>query len=223
VRTRNIEGKTAEDAPMPDTTEHSAVAKLQAQAVVFFGISGAGKGTQADLLVRHLARLDPARRVLRADTLLRARAGQGDELARRTRAIMTAGQLVPNFVATGVLAEYVSGHFSREAHFVFDGVARYDLQARMFDELMVFFDRPDYTIIVLELSPEAARARLARRARNDGATEEQTQNRFRWWIEKTLPAIAMLERMGRTVHRLDGSLPVEQVHKAIVRRLGVRG
>jgi adenylate kinase family enzyme len=117
----------------------------------------------------------------------------------------------------------VSGHFSREAHFVFDGVARYDLQARMFDELMVFFDRPDYTIIVLELSPEAARARLARRARNDGATEEQTQNRFRWWIEKTLPAIAMLERMGRTVHRLDGSLPVEQVHKAIVRRLGVRG
>src|SRR5690349_2961930 len=124
---------------MPDTTEHSAVAKLQAQAVVFFGISGAGKGTQADLLVRHLARLDPARRVLRADTLRRARAAPSDELARRTRAIMTAGQLVPNFVATGVLAEYVSGHFSREAHFVFDGVARYDLQARMFDELLVFF------------------------------------------------------------------------------------
>ena len=210
---------------MPVTAEHAAVAKLRAQAVVFFGISGAGKGTQADLLVRHLARLDPGRRVLRADqgALLRARAGLGDELARRVRAIMTAGELVPNFVATGVLAEYVSGHFSRDAHLVFDGVARYDLQARMFDELMVFFDRPDYTIIVLELSPEAARARLARRARNDEATEEQTQNRFRWWIEKTLPAIAMLERMGRTVHRLDGSLPVEQVHKAIVRRLGVRG
>jgi adenylate kinase family enzyme len=226
VRTRHIEGKTAEDAPMtPDTTEHSAVAKLQAQAVVFFGISGAGKGTQADLLVHHLARLDPARRVLRADqgALLRARAGQGDELARRTRAIMTAGELVPNFVATGVLAEYVSRHFSREAHFVFDGVARYDLQARMFDELMVFFDRPDYTIIVLELSLELARTRLARRARNDEATEEQTRNRFRWWAEKTIPAIAMLEEMGRKVHRVDGSLPVEQVHKTIVQRLGVCG
>lgn len=210
---------------MPDTAEHSAVSKLQAQTVVFFGISGAGKGTQADLLVRHLALLDPGCRVLRADqgALLRARAGQDDELARRTRAIMTAGKLVPNFVATSVLAEYVSGQFSRQAHFVFDGVARYDLQARMFDELMVFFDRPDYTIIVLELSLEAAKKRLARRARSDEATAEQTRNRFRWWAEKTIPAIAMLEKMGRKVHRLDGSLPVEQVHKTIAQRLDLCG
>ena len=122
-----------------------------------------------------------------------------------------------------VLAEYVSGQFSRQAHFVFDGVARYDLQARMFDELMVFFDRPDYTIIVLELSLEAAKKRLARRARSDEATAEQTRNRFRWWAEKTIPAIAMLEKMGRKVHRLDGSLPVEQVHKTIAQRLDLCG
>jgi adenylate kinase len=208
---------------MPDNATHSAVPMVQARAVIFFGISGAGKGTQADLLVRHLAGVDPNRTVLRADqgALLRARAEQDDELGRRITAIMAAGKLVPNFVATSLLAEYVSSHFSSGAHFVFDGVARYDLQARMFDELMVFFDRPDYTIIVLELSVEEARKRLARRGRGDEVSEEQTRNRFRWWAEKTLPAIAMLEKTGRKVYRIDGSLPVEQVHKMILQSLGL--
>jgi len=208
---------------MPDNASHSATPVVHAKAVVFFGISGAGKGTQADLLVRHLVAVDPERSVLRADqgALLRARAGQDDELGRRITAIMAAGQLVPNFVATNLLAEYVSRHYSSEAHFVFDGVARYDLQALMFDELMVFFDRPDYTIIVLELAVEEARNRLARRGRSDEATEEQTRNRFRWWLEETVPAIAMLEKKGRKVHRIDGSLPVEQVHKMILQSLAL--
>jgi len=82
----------------------------------------------------------------------------------------------------------------------------------MFDELMMFFDRADYTIMVLELSVEEARKRLALRGRSDEATAEQTRNRFRWWVEKTVPAIEILEKAGRKVHRVDGSLPVEEVH-----------
>jgi adenylate kinase len=208
---------------MPDTPSRTAVAKVHAQAVVLFGISGAGKGTQADLLVRHLAVVDPGRRIVHADqgALLRARAGQEDELGRRIKAIMAAGKLVPNFVATSLLADHVSRNFSSETHFVFDGVARYDLQALMFDELMVFFDRAEYTIIVLELPVEQARQRLALRGRSDEATEEQTRNRFRWWAEKTLPAIALLEEMGRRVHRIDGSLPAVQVHKLILQSLSL--
>src|SRR5262245_50492172 len=210
---------------MPDHASHSAPPVVHAKAVVFFGISGAGKGTQADLLVRHLVAVDPERGVLRADqgALLRARARQDDELGRRITAIMAAGQLVPNFVATSLLAEYVSRHYSSEVHFIFDGVARYDLQARMFDELMVFFGRPDYTIIVLELAVKEARKRLSRRGRSDEATEEQTRNRFRWWVEETVPAIAMLEKTGRKVHRIDGSLPVEQVHRIILQSLALPG
>jgi adenylate kinase len=213
----------SEEPIMPGNASHSAVPKVQAQAVALFGISGAGKGTQAKLLVRHLAAVDPGRRIVHADqgALLRARAGQDDELGRRIAAIMAAGKLVPNFVATSLLADHVSRNFCSGAHFVFDGVARYDLQARMFDELMVFFDRPDYAIIVLELSIQEARKRLALRGRSDEATEEQTQNRFRWWAESTLPAIAILEALGRMVHRLDGSLPVEQVHKLILQSLSL--
>ena len=190
-------------------------------AVVFFGISGAGKGTQADLLARHLSARTPKHGVLRVDqgALLRLRAAQDDELGRRVRAILAAGALVPNFVATSLLADYVSNNFSSSSHFIFDGVARYQLQAQMFDELMVFFDRPNYAIIVLELSLEEAKKRLALRGRSDEASEEQTRNRFRWWSEKTVPAIEMLEKKGRKVFRIDGALPVEQVHRAVLQRL----
>ena len=190
-------------------------------AVVFFGVSGAGKGTQADLLARHLSAQTPKPSVLRVDqgALLRLRAAQDDELGRRVTAILAAGALVPNFVATGLLADYVSTNFSNASHFIFDGVARYPLQAQMFDELMLFFDRPNYAIIVLELSLEEAKKRLALRGRSDEATEEQTRNRFRWWSEKTVPAIEMLEKKGRKVFRIDGALPVEQVHRAVLQRL----
>jgi len=193
------------------------------RAVVFFGISGAGKGTQADLLARHLTALDPTRGVLRVEqgALLRARASHNDELGRRVTAIITAGKLVPNFVATTVLAEHVSKHFSGMSHFVFDGVARSDLQARMFDELMIFFDRPDYEIIVLELSVEDAKKRLALRGRYDEATEEQIRNRFRWYAENTVPAIEILEKNGRKVYHIDASLSIEQVHMLTLRMLSL--
>ena len=153
--------------------------------------------------------------------MLRARAGQDDELGRRITAIMAAGKLVPNFVATSLLADYVSSHFSSGAHFVFDGVARYDLQARMFDELMVFFDRPDYTIIVLELSVEEAKKRLALRGRSDEASEEQTRTSLSLVGGKDGPGHCDVGKDGQKVRRIDGALPVEQLHKMILQSLGL--
>jgi adenylate kinase len=207
-----------------NTPKHAGPVPVeQPRAVVFFGISGAGKGTQADLLARHLTDKDPARGVMRVDqgALLRSRAARHDELGRRVKAIMAAGKLVPDFVATSLLADYVSNNFTRSSHWIFDGVARYELQAQMFDELMVFYDRPDYTIIVLELSMEKARKRLALRRRSDETRGEQMQNRFLWWAEKTLPAIQLLEKKGKAVYRIDGSLRPEQVHSAVLQRLGL--
>jgi adenylate kinase len=206
---------------LPSSSATGPVPVEQPRAVVFFGISGAGKGTQANLLTRHLADKDPARGVMRVDqgALLRSRAQRHDELGRRVNAIMAAGKLVPDFVATSLLADYVSNNFARSSHWIFDGVARYELQAQMFDELMVFYDRPNYTIIVLELSREKARKRLALRGRSDERREEQMQNRFLWWEKKTVPAIHLLEKKGKVVYRIDGSLPPEQVHRAILRRL----
>jgi len=208
---------------LPSNTATVPVPVEQPRAVVFFGISGAGKGTQADLLARHLADKDPARGVMRVDqgALLRERAARLDELGRRVKAIMAAGKLVPDFVATSLLADYVSKNFRASSHWIFDGVARYELQAEMFDELMVFYDRPNYAIIVLELSTEKARKRLALRRRSDETREEQRQNRFLWWAEKTLPAIKLLEKKGKAVYRIDGSLRPEQVHKAVLQRLGL--
>jgi adenylate kinase len=201
---------------MPNTQQ--ALRVEQPCAVVFFGISGAGKGTQADLLARHLNAVDPTRGVLRVEqgALLRARASCDDEIGKRVATIIASGKLVPNFVATSLLADYVSEHFSSASHFVFDGVARYDLQARMFDELMVFFDRATYKVIVLELSAEDAKKRLALRGRSDEATDEQMQNRFRWYTENTLPAIEILEKEGRKVHRIDASLSIDQIHKTVL-------
>jgi adenylate kinase len=219
-----MSGNTPKRAPTRPSSSATGSGPLeQPTAVVFFGISGAGKGTQADLLARHLAHKDPERGVLRVDqgALLRARAARRDELGRRVRAIMAAGELVPDFVATSLLADYVSNHYSRSSHWIFDGVARYELQAQMFDELMVFYERPDYRIIVLELSTREARKRLALRGRSDEMREEQMQNRFLWWAEKTLPAIDLLQQKGKAVYRIDGSLPVTQVQSAILQRLGL--
>ena len=56
------------------------------------------------------------------------------------------------------------------------------------------------------------------RGRSDEAREEQMQNRFLRWARKTLPVIGLLEKKGKAIDRIDGSLRPEQVHSAVLRR-----
>ena len=196
---------------------------LSPVTVAFFGISGSGKGTQADLLERFLTDKGGGRGVVRAEmgALLRDFFRTGTPLAKRAQAIVDAGGLLPSFMPIYMLATKLNPLFQGTEHLILDGVCRRPMQSELVDELVRFYGRTNLQSIVLQLSPETARTRLSTRGRVDDATDEAMQKRFAWYQEHVVPSIEVLEKRGWKTHYVNGELDIQTVHKDVLSKLGI--
>ncbi len=100
------------------------------RAVIFLGPPGAGKGTQAQEIVRlygvpHLSTGD----------MFRDHVSRGTALGLKAKPIMERGELVPDDIVLGMVEERISRNDCRTG-FVFDGFPRTLPQARKLDELL---------------------------------------------------------------------------------------
>ncbi len=189
--------------------------------VVFFGIQGSGKGAQAAALDDFLVR-NSDENVLKlemGDRLRGFAAGTG-EANKRVGNIINSGALLPAFIPSHIITSFFLGEFTGREHLIFDGVARRIEQSMVLDDALAFYDRLDYHIIMLDITEDEARKRMALRHRNDDA-EKQIQKRFEWYKSETLPALEELRRRGRTIHVVDGNPSIAEIHKNILAVLGL--
>lgn len=191
--------------------------------VAFFGISGSGKGTQCDLLEKHLKENDPSRGVVRPEmgNLLREFMQTGTSLAVHTGEILKAGGLVPSFMPIYLLTGMLNLNFDGTQHLILDGTCRRPDQSRAANDMMQSWNRTDLQVIVLKLTPETARERLVARGRFDDAKDEAIASRFAWYEEHVVPSIEELKNLGWTVYEIDGEPDVETIHKNILAALGL--
>ncbi|MBU6473309.1 MAG: adenylate kinase, partial [Alphaproteobacteria bacterium] len=116
--------------------------------LVLFGPPGAGKGTQAKILQdeRGLPQLSTG-------DMLRAAIAGGTELGKKCQAIMASGDLVPDEVVVGIIAErYDQPDCAKGA--VFDGFPRTIPQAEALDAMLA--KRGKKIDLVLELKVDDA-------------------------------------------------------------------
>lgn len=188
--------------------------------VIFFGIQGSGKGTQASLLSDFIERNSDLgiARIEMGERLRGFAAGNGkaNKLVSET---MNAGGLLPGFIPDYMLTSFFLQELSGDEHIILDGVARKVSQAVVTDEALTFFGRSDYHAVVLELSHEDATERLRLRGRSDDKSDKQIQERLMGFERDTVPAIQELERRGKTIHRLDGRPSIEEIHHEVLRVL----
>ena len=97
--------------------------------MILLGAPGAGKGTQAERLVR-----DYSLKHLSTGDLLRAAVAEGSELGDRAKSYMDAGQLVPDEVILGIIRDYLQTHAGEGV--LFDGFPRTVAQAEGLDRLV---------------------------------------------------------------------------------------
>ena len=102
--------------------------------LILLGAPGAGKGTQADLLVDKLS--IPA---ISTGNMLREAMANGTDLGKQVKTYMDGGLLVPDELILGIVAERVSRPDCKNG-FILDGVPRTLAQAEALDAKGVHID-----------------------------------------------------------------------------------
>ena len=125
--------------------------------LILLGPPGAGKGTQAQLLVSHHGLIQ-----LSTGDILRAAVKAGTELGQQAKAIMDAGQLMPDAVVTGLISDQLDKH-AHAPGFIFDGYPRTQAQAESLDTLLAARGLKLDHVIELTVDEEALVARIAGR------------------------------------------------------------
>lgn len=191
--------------------------------VAFFGISGSGKGTQAELLETYLRAHDSERASIRPEmgNLLRAFMQTDTSMAGHVGEIVKSGGLVPSFVPIHLLTEELNRTFDGAQHAILDGTCRRPDQSRAADDLMRMWGREKLQAVVLTLTPESAKVRLTARGRFDDAKDESIASRFAWYEEHVVPSIEELRKLGWTIHEIDGEPDIETIHKNILSALAI--
>lgn len=191
----------------------------EAKTLLFFGPSGAGKGTQIKLLFEVLKQQSDREIIyIEMGALLREMVEKGTYSGDIVKKIIEEGGLLSGFMPVYLTTRQLVNNFTGQEHIVGDGAVRRPDQARGWDDAMVFYGRENYEVIVMQLSPESITERLLARGRNDD-TEEGIQKRISWYQSEVEPLLEIFKERGRTIHYIDGEPTVEEIHKNILETL----
>jgi adenylate kinase len=185
--------------------------------LVLFGPPGAGKGTQAKILQeqRGLPQLSTG-------DMLRAAIAAGTDLGKTCKAIMDSGDLVPDEVVVGIIAErYDQPDCAKGA--VFDGFPRTIPQAEALDAMLAKRGKKIDLVIALTVDDAVLVGRAEKRVQETIAaggkprpddTPETLKNRLVVYYKNTAPLLDYYKKQGKVV-MVDGMAPIVDVTRAI--------
>ncbi len=196
-----------------------------ANAYIFYGKAGAGKGTQAALLRSYLE--SQGHSVISAETggLLREfYAGQGF-LPAKIKQTMGEGKLTPVFMAAYVWAHALVQNFTGTEDVVFDGVARRIEEAPVLDSALSYLEFKHVHVFQLHIFDETAVVRMKARALASGAAarpddldEKAIKTRLDAYKNEVLPVVEYFERHPvYHLHEINGEESIDGVLEQIKR------
>lgn len=163
--------------------------------IVLFGPPGAGKGTQAEKLLKkyelvHLSTGDILRSELAAQT----------DLGLEAKKYMDKGELVPDHVVIGMIESKIDRNTGVNG-FIFDGFPRTTAQAEALDELLNEKGTPITVMLALEVEKAELIKRLLNRGKDSGRADDQDEsiieNRISVYNRETSPVIDFYRTQGK--------------------------
>lgn len=214
--------------------------------IILMGPPGAGKGTQAEMLVQkfnipHISTGD----------MFRAAIKQGTELGRKAKTIMDAGQLVTDDVTIGIVQERLAETDCNNG-FLLDGFPRTIPQADAMIKIMSGLNRSLDAVINIEVPSQILMGRMTGRriCRQCGATyhlefkpphetsqcdrcageiyqrsddsAETVTNRLEVYAQQTEPLVEFFDQLG-LIRTIDGTKAAEKVFEDIIHSLSDTG
>jgi len=187
--------------------------------LLLMGPPGAGKGTQA-------VRLSSMLSVPQVSTgdIFRTNVSEGTELGRTAQSYMDAGEYVPDEVTNEMVRDRLHADDARGG-FLLDGYPRTLDQVRTLDEILAGQATALDAVLELAVDSEELIARLLKRARESGRTddtEDVIRRRQEVYTEQTAPLLETYDKRGLLV-RVDGMGEVDEVAERIAHALHERG
>ena len=159
--------------------------------IILLGPPGAGKGTQAGILVseRNMVQLSTG-------DMLREAKTSGTEMGKRVAEVMDKGELVTDEIVIGLIEEKLQG--DQGGGFIFDGFPRTLAQADALGDLLARHGAKLDAAIELQVNDEVLVGRILKRAADAVAagqtpraddTEEALKTRLMAYYKQTSPLI----------------------------------
>lgn len=183
--------------------------------IILLGPPGAGKGTQAGILVEGRGMVQ-----LSTGDMLRAARTSGTEMGNLVAGVMDRGELVTDEIVIGLIREQLEKGGSG---FIFDGFPRTLAQADALAELLAEVGETLDHVIAMEVNDEALVGRIVNRAKEAAAAgqpvraddnEESLKIRLMEYYKKTSPLIGYYYAKGK-LSKIDGLADIASVQGAI--------
>jgi len=183
--------------------------------IILLGPPGAGKGTQADILVKKHGLVQ-----LSTGQMLRDAIAAGSELGKRVKSIMDKGDLVPDEVVVGLISERIDKPDCKNG-VIFDGFPRNVPQAAALDKMLEGKGLRLDKVVSIEVPDEELYKRVEKRVREtppekrrSDDTVETLKNRLDVYHAQTKALAPYYEAQGKIAH-IDGLMTIEEVAAAI--------
>ncbi len=190
------------------------------QTYIFFGRSGSGKGTQAELLINYLQERKHEVLYIETGRAFREFMQQDSHTARLTRDMLSGGGLLPVFLPVWIWAEKLVRYYNGTQDLVLDGLARRMTEAPVLDSALKFYGRHDCKIIHVNVSRDEAKKRLLGRGRGDDIDEAHVNERLDWYDRDVLDVMDYFaDKKGYEFLDINGEQSVEEVFNEIKQAL----
>ena len=187
--------------------------------LLLIGPPGAGKGTQAEVLASTFG--IPA---ISTGDIFRANVKNQTELGLKVKAIMDAGEYVPDEITNAIVANRLAEADAVEG-FLLDGYPRTPDQVVELDKVLAADGKALDVVVQIVADTDEVVARLLKRAQEQGRaddTEEVIRHRMSVYAEQTAPLIDVYEARDLVV-TVDGLGQVTEVTERILSALAARG
>lgn len=187
--------------------------------LLIIGPQGSGKGTQGARIADHLG--IPT---ISTGDVFRANVKDGTELGLKVKALIDAGDLVPDDLTSEIVRDRLSQEDAAHG-FLLDGYPRNLGQVGDLDAFLDGRGEPLTAVIELSVPRDESIARLSRRAAEQGRAddnEESIAKRLSIYESETAPILDVYRERG-IVDEVDGFGSLDEITERITVALAARG